>query len=96
MALVSARPASTVSNKKTESAQQDLDLARVETLLRLHQTVKLAYSSGSRPGNLSDEFRELHQARAQVHSIVQQLSTVPSLEKSTVENDDDDETEAWS
>lgn len=101
MALVSARPTKTASNSQEEQPlQQDKDLARAETLLQLHQTVKLAYSAGARPGNLSDEFRDLYESRTRVHRVLQQLdSTEDSARHASTESapeNDNDETEAWS
>jgi len=84
-----------------QTAQKDVDLARVETLLQLHRTVKLAYSSGSRPGNFSDEFKELYEARVHVRNSLQQLNSIPdddgqASSVAQTSDIDDDETNAWS
>jgi len=102
MALVSARPVNTSGALEQQSTQQDQDpdFARAETLLQLHQTVKLAYASGSNAGHLSDEFRDLREMRTQVHQVLQQLN--PTNDHNTqvstwiTHDNDDDETEAWS
>lgn len=103
MALVSVRPITTGSAPQRVSKSQDPDLTRAETLLQLHQTVKVAYSAGTRPGNFSEELKELRDARMQVHTILQRLDAADivgrsrSQETSAISvDDDDDETAAWS
>jgi len=106
IALVSARPTTNNDNNTlhrhdySTHHHHDSDLARADTLLQLHQTVKLAYSSRSTGGNLSRELGDLLEMRSHVRRVLHQLTPASQYHAQfaaeVTHDNDDDETEAWS